>query len=215
MASYKEFKKSRKENSEFFSKIFSNKISPYFSFVFIRLGVKPDTITLLMIPSAIIGGTLINFNDFYSKLFGVILIISINIWDTSDGEVARFTKVFSKNGKFLDLFSQFVADNIFFISCFFYFNESYVILLSCITYNVYIYTKRIQTEKLDLKKNKAKPIIEILKTIGSNNFLFHTFFLLFLIEDTGYQYLAFLLYWSTFTFIIFLKVIFLFKKSFS
>ena len=208
MISFKVFKKSRKENSEFFSKIFSNKISPYFSFVFIKLGIKPNIITLLMIPSAIIGGILINLSDFYLKLIGVIFILSINIWDTSDGEVARSTKVFSKNGKFLDLFSQFVADNIFFISCFFYFNESNLILLSCLCYNVYIYTKRIQVEKLDFKKNKTKPLIEILKTIGSNNFLFHTFFLFFFIEDTNYQYLAFLLYWSTFTSIVFLQIIF-------
>jgi phosphatidylglycerophosphate synthase len=215
MVSFKEFKKSRKENSEFFSKIFSNKISPYFSFVFIRLGIKPNSITLLMIPSAIIGGILLNFGDFYSKLFGIIFILSINIWDTSDGEVARHTKVFSKNGKFLDLFSQFIADNIFFISCFLYFNKSILILFSCITYNIYVYTKRIQVEKLDFEQNKKKTLIKILKTIGSNNFLFHTFFLLFFLEDTDYQHLAFLLYWSTFAFIILLKIIYLFKKSYS
>ena len=57
--------------------------------------------------------------------------------------------------------------------------------------------------------------VKILKTIGSNNFLFHTFFLLFFLEDTDYQHLAFLLYWSTFAFIILLKIIYLFKKSFS
>lgn len=215
MGSFKDFKKGRKENSEFFSKYFSNKISPFISFLFIKLNIKPNIITLLMIPSAIVGGFLINFDDNVLKGIGVIFFLIINILDTSDGEVARHTKVFSKNGKFLDLFSQFIADNIFFISCFFCFGKPVIILFACILYNIFLYSKRIRLVSNQSDQESNKKIVLLLKTLGSNNFLYHSFFIFFIIKELKYYNQIFLLYWIGFSAIILLKITYIFKNSFS
>ena len=215
MRSFKDFKKGRKENSEFFSKYFSNKISPFLSYFFIKLKIKPNIISLLMIPSAIIGGFLINFDNNILKGIGVIFFLIINILDTSDGEVARYTKVFSKNGKFLDLFSQFIADNIFFISCFFCFEKPEIILFACILYNIFLYSKRIQLVSNQSDQESNNKIVLLLKTLGSNNFLYHSFFIFFMIKELEYYNQIFLLYWLGFSAIILLKITYIFKNSFS
>lgn len=214
MVSFKDFKKGRKENSEFFSKYFSNKLSPFLSFLFIKLNIRPNIITLMMIPSAIIGGFLINFDYNILKVIGVIFFLIINILDTSDGEVARYTKVFSQNGKFLDLFSQFIADNIFFISCFFCFGKPEIILCACILHNIYLYSKRIQLIS-NQAAQQSKKIILFLKILGSNNFLYHSFFVFFMIKDFEYYDQIFQLYWVGFSAIIMLKIIYIFNNSFS
>lgn len=215
MGSFKDFKKGRKENSEFFSKYFSNKISPFVSYLFIVLKIKPNFITLLMIPSAIIGGFLINFDDNILKGIGVIFFLFINILDTSDGEVARYTKVFSKNGKFLDLFSQFIADNIFFISCFFCFGKPKIILFAYMLYSIFLYSKRIQLVSNQSDQESNNKLILLLKTLGSNNFLYHSFFIFFIFKEFEYYNQIFLLYWIGFSAIILLKIIYVFNNSFS
>lgn len=90
------------------SYLISNRISPYLSFHFIQKKVKPNTITLYMIISGIIGGILFMLPNLWLKLLGTIFIHLWFILDCSDGEVARYTKTFSKFGSELDFLAHMI-----------------------------------------------------------------------------------------------------------
>jgi phosphatidylglycerophosphate synthase len=91
----------------------STRISPFFRMLFLKLNVKPNTITLLMIFSGWIGAFLFMVNNIYIKLLGYIFIHLWFIFDCSDGEVARITKNFSKMGKELDYVAHIVNHPMF------------------------------------------------------------------------------------------------------
>ena len=106
----KEIKNSRKICTEFYSRFFSQIFSHYFSSLFILLGISPNIITglmgLLVIPLSL----LFYFsNEFYAIIYSFLFVI-INILDTSDGEVARYTKKTSTKGVFYDKFFQLFSD---------------------------------------------------------------------------------------------------------
>lgn len=86
----------------FIGHFFSARISPIFTILFIRLGVIPNIVTLLMICSGFVGALLFSFESIWVKLIGFSFIALWFILDCSDGEVARITKKFSTMGKELD-----------------------------------------------------------------------------------------------------------------
>lgn len=94
------------------SYLISARISPYFSYFFIKHKVSPNSITLLMIISGILGGGLLSYNSVFSKILSVIIIQIWFVLDCSDGEVARFTKQFSDFGGDLDTIAH-VVDHVF------------------------------------------------------------------------------------------------------
>ena len=87
--------------------------SPYISMLFIREKIRPNTITLMMIISGVIGGVLLMMPNLYCKIAASIIYIIWYTFDLSDGEVARFTKVFSRGGKYLDWCAHLAAHSLF------------------------------------------------------------------------------------------------------
>ncbi|WP_071131774.1 CDP-alcohol phosphatidyltransferase family protein [Enterococcus timonensis] len=98
------------------SYLISNRISPDFSYYFIKKGTKPNRITLYMIISGILGGLFFMFPFLWAKIVGAILIQLWFILDCSDGEVARYTKTFSKFGSELDFLAHMIDHPFFCIS---------------------------------------------------------------------------------------------------
>lgn len=85
--------------------IYINEIAAIFSFIFFKLNIKPNYITLLNILSAIIILLIFSLdlrNYFYFALF---LIFSKNILDNVDGFIARIKKQTSNFGERLDFYS--------------------------------------------------------------------------------------------------------------
>lgn len=114
--SIKYIKESRKEFTEFYTKNFSKHFSPYLTFISIKLGITPNALTYMMWLVGIFAAlTFLNENIIFS-LVGCILLILINIFDTSDGEVARLTGQTSDFGLTLDKIAHFTT-NIFLIYC--------------------------------------------------------------------------------------------------
>lgn len=96
--------------------LISQRISPYVSNIYIKKGVKPNKITLHMIYSGIIGAILFSMPNIYIKLLGALFIHLWFVLDCSDGEVARYTKQFSKYGKELDYMAHLINHPLFGIS---------------------------------------------------------------------------------------------------
>ena len=114
--------------------------SPYFSILFIKKGVSPNTITLLMIIFGVIGGVLFAIPFFYSKCFAVFAYWLWYIFDCSDGEVARYTKKFSKYGKELDWVAHLSCHSLFYLATFlcFYQERKYNMMLLAVLIIIFI-----------------------------------------------------------------------------
>ena len=98
-------RKKRKTCTEFWSKNLHSIFSPFISALFIKLNIKPNFITFLMIPLsfASVFLSIYFFERPFLNLFLISFILSfITMIDVVDGEVARFTKQTSKYGKYLD-----------------------------------------------------------------------------------------------------------------
>ncbi len=91
----------------------SSRVSPVLTVFFIKRHTPPNTITIYMILSGIIGATLFAFNNVYLKILGYLFIHLWFILDCSDGEVARITRIFSKMGKELDYVAHLINHPMF------------------------------------------------------------------------------------------------------
>lgn len=83
---------------------------------FAKKGVKPNNITLLMLPSAIIAASLFFCGNIITTCVGALVIQLFQIFDYSDGKVARATNQKSKYGKELDFLMHVVCHPIVFLS---------------------------------------------------------------------------------------------------
>lgn len=88
-------------------------LSPFISILFIKHGVKPNTVTLLMIIFGVIAPLLFMIDNEWTRVIASILFIFWFVLDCSDGEVARFTKTFSKHGADLDYLSHVSCHSLF------------------------------------------------------------------------------------------------------
>lgn len=88
-------------------------LSPLVSILFIKKGIKPNTVTLLMVACGIIAPLLLMVENIYIQCLSAFLFILWFVFDCSDGEVARFTSTFSKYGRDLDYLSHISCHSLF------------------------------------------------------------------------------------------------------
>lgn len=109
------------------------RISPFFSIRFIKRGVKPNTITLLMIISGIVGGIVLMLPSPFCKFMAGFVYLLWYVFDCSDGEVARFTSTFSKGGKYLDWCAHLTTHPLFAVAMWYSFiGMGYNIMLTSV-----------------------------------------------------------------------------------
>lgn len=87
---------------------YTKTMSPFLSIWFVKHKITPNSITIMMIISGIIGSILFSFPIITLKLTGGIFMHLWFILDCSDGEVARITKKFSQFGKELDFMAHII-----------------------------------------------------------------------------------------------------------
>ena len=73
-----------------------------FTKIFVKLGIVPNAVTILSMLSGVAGAVLIARDTLPMTLGGIALVILSAVFDSSDGQVARKTKHFSKIGRMLD-----------------------------------------------------------------------------------------------------------------
>lgn len=113
---YKEYREKTPLGSFFNHSIhgyISSIFSPYVSIVCMKYNLKPNTITLMMFFTGIIGGFVLMMPNVWCKLFSSVVYLLWFTFDCSDGEVARFTQTFSKGGKYLDWCSHLTTHALF------------------------------------------------------------------------------------------------------
>lgn len=90
--------------------------SPLFTAIFVRAGVIPNVVTLLMILSGVTGAVLFALPWMLAKVAGLVFIHLWYILDCSDGEVARITRRFSLMGAEIDYTAHLVCHPLFNLS---------------------------------------------------------------------------------------------------
>ena len=93
------------ETEEWLDIHFTRPIGLAFALLWHRLGVTPNTITLLSIVLGIAAGAMFYFQNLYYNIIGVILLILANLCDSTDGQLARLTNQRSMKGRCLDGFA--------------------------------------------------------------------------------------------------------------
>lgn len=91
-------------------------LSPYLSILFIKKGITPNMVTMLMIGCGIIAPLLFMIDNIWIQFIASLLFILWFVLDCSDGEVARFTQIFSKHGRDLDFMSHISCHSLFIIA---------------------------------------------------------------------------------------------------
>lgn len=83
--------------------LFCRKVSIYFSYLLIKLKVRPNWITFLWLICIVVAACLFAKGEYpWSVRAGSCFILLGYIFDNSDGEVARMTQTFSHIGGYLD-----------------------------------------------------------------------------------------------------------------
>jgi len=72
---------------------------------FNSLNVHPNVVTILSIVLGVAAGVLFYFENFWLNLLGVLLLIWANIYDSTDGQMARITGKKTRLGRVLDGFA--------------------------------------------------------------------------------------------------------------
>ena len=102
--------KRKQAKNDFFAFYIGRPLSYVLTVPFLKLKIKPNTVSLISIFPSIIGFLLVGFgNTLAIKLIGVLMFFLWNLLDGVDGNIARYTKQFSKTGSLWDATSGYVA----------------------------------------------------------------------------------------------------------
>lgn len=99
--------------TEFYSRYFSARFSPLISAACVGSSITPNHLTIMMIPTGLIGGIMFTTGTKIGFMLGGLLFILLNILDAADGELARYTKQTSKFGDYLDRVAHYVTNAAF------------------------------------------------------------------------------------------------------
>ena len=116
------------------------RISPFLSAYFIDKKVRPNTITMFMILSGIVGSVFFACPNGVLKIIGIFFFYAWYVFDCSDGEVAKITKTFSKFGREMDYMAHLICHPLMNLALYFSFLQldKYNWLLLSIVFIVYI-----------------------------------------------------------------------------
>jgi phosphatidylglycerophosphate synthase len=105
----------RRNEEHWAGRLYMRSISPYFSWLFIRIGFAANHLTVLMVLCGMLGGLLValplgGVAWLIGALAGALLIQVYLLLDCSDGEVARFTGRTSIIGVYLDRIGHYLSE---------------------------------------------------------------------------------------------------------
>ena len=215
-------KNNRRTCREFYSRVVSMRFSHYISAFCINQNIKANTVTSMMLYSAILCSFFLLTENHLVQVFGALLLFSVNVFDTADGEVARFTGNTSIVGVYYDKVYQILVDIFIFAiisyNQYIYFGEFYYIIPACIFLFFYVIdnyskevfkslhndtsSKRTQKENCSISYDR-KSIVQFFVHITSSNTGFFHLYWFFLLSD----YIFNTEYLIQFVFIIYFMVL--------
>jgi phosphatidylglycerophosphate synthase len=107
--------KDRRNEEHWAGRLYMRSVSPYFTWLFVRIGFSPNQLTYLMIVCGVLGGAAVAVTarggaGLVWAIAGAVLIQAYLLLDCSDGEVARFRKRTSVTGVYLDRIGHYMSE---------------------------------------------------------------------------------------------------------
>jgi phosphatidylglycerophosphate synthase len=95
---------------------FAARISIYFSWIFINLGLTPNQVTGIFFLTGLAGTFVLYMDSVWAIVISYICFRMHIVFDVCDGEVARYTKLYSLNGSYYDYMIHALLYPLFFIA---------------------------------------------------------------------------------------------------
>ena len=99
-----------RRSEEHWTGVYMRRLSPYVTLRTVRLGIKPNLITAVMVLIGLIGAGVTAVPGVGTALIGVILIQVYLLLDCVDGETARYLGQTSAKGVYLDRLGHYVVE---------------------------------------------------------------------------------------------------------
>jgi phosphatidylglycerophosphate synthase len=107
--------KDRRNEEHWAGRLYMRDLSPYFSWVALRMGFSPNQLTYMMMGCGVLAGLVISLpvsggGALWTAIAGALLIQLYLLLDCVDGEVARYLKQTSVAGVFLDRIGHYLSE---------------------------------------------------------------------------------------------------------
>ncbi|GAA4129081.1 CDP-alcohol phosphatidyltransferase family protein [Actinomadura keratinilytica] len=104
--------KERRNEEHWAGRLYMRSLSPYFAWLFLRLGFTPNQLTYLMMVCGVAAGVVVSLpvEPLWTALGGALLIQAYLLLDCVDGEVARYLRQTSVTGVFLDRIGHYLSE---------------------------------------------------------------------------------------------------------
>jgi phosphatidylglycerophosphate synthase len=101
----------RVNDEHLFGRLYMRKLSPRATWLLARLGISPNTVTVLFVACGVAAGVVVAFGGLATAIIAVILVQAGLLFDCADGELARLTKRDnSVRGIYLDRIGHYLCD---------------------------------------------------------------------------------------------------------
>lgn len=195
----KEVIENRKNFTEFYTKKISCHFSPFFTILFIKFGIRPNTVTYLMWLEGVLAAALLISHDSILRVLAALLLFLINILDTSDGEVARLTENTSSFGLVLDKLAHMTTNITIYLAISYYYYSIYnsalflllgvmmVLVTSLDDFQKELYLsealkKNGYGSKSDLSYDRGSKIAQLVHITAGSTALYHIYALCILLD---------------------------------
>lgn len=115
-ASYTETKRMNDIEGHLWLYLILRRPSFYLTWIFLKMGISANQTTFLSAIVGLIGCVFLGFGDYWIKIGGVVLMNFCFILDCVDGNIARYRKLFSPFGEFIDALVGYVITAFLFMS---------------------------------------------------------------------------------------------------
>ena len=189
----------QQDSNDFYFNIFTRHISIYLTYLFIKLKIKANQVTIFMVVPAIIGIYFISKGTAINYLVGGMLLIFHDILDTCDGEICRYNNEYSNIGALSDSLIHFFSNffmiyfsiiGISYINNFDYIKEFSVLFAFIMAFDMYLklkfnYIVLLNNNKLESENSKRTSLFYKINSIFFGNVsFFHLIVITSLIDIT-------------------------------
>jgi phosphatidylglycerophosphate synthase len=103
--------KDRRNEEHWAGRLYMRSISPYFTWLFVRIGFSPNSLTYLMVVCGVLAGVAAGLRaGLGGAILAALLVQAYLLLDCSDGEVARVTGRTSILGVYLDRIGHYLSE---------------------------------------------------------------------------------------------------------
>lgn len=102
----------RRNSEHWVADLYLRRISPYLTRVLLRTPITPNGVTWLMVASGVAAAFTLLIPGVWGALLAVLLVQLQMLWDCCDGEVARWRRMSSPKGVFIDRVGHYTTEGL-------------------------------------------------------------------------------------------------------